>query len=118
MEPLIARELQSHELLPAHEFLERLRSVVAFREQPVVPDPLQHAVNEIVNNPAYSQSRLLLRVLVSLGTGTGEYRVAELATFDATTLALVRALLDCRAAGSRPHADWTDAIAKAQAAAV
>jgi hypothetical protein len=111
-----ARSAESRELLSGPQFLVRLRQIVDFRERPVLDDPLRQAVDEIAKNPAFSQSRLLLRVLVAIASGTGEFRHAEISALDTTTLALVIAVMDARAAGTRPDADWAAAIETATAA--
>jgi hypothetical protein len=109
------RTQQSKDLLTAVEFFETLRHVVGFREQPLIADPLQHAVDQIGTNPAFAQSRLLKRILVGLVTG-GEFRRAEAATLDAATQSLVIALIDLHGAGTRPRQDWVRAIEAAEAA--
>ncbi len=110
------RRSESRDLLTAAEFFDTLRRVVAFREQPHVADPLQHAVDQITHNPAFAQSRLLKRILVGLVRG-GEFRRAEAAMLDASTQALVIALIDLHHAGTRPAQDWTRALDAAEAAA-
>ena len=108
------RRAQSNDSLSAEAFFETLRSVVGFREQPAIADPLQHTVDQIGKNPAFAQSRLLRRILIALERG-GESRRAEAATLDTATQALVIALLDLHRAGTRPHQDWDSAIEAAQA---
>ncbi len=109
------RSAQARDLLTAAEFFDLLRQVVAFREQPAVADPLQHAVDQIANNPAFAQSRLLKRILAAL-VGGGEFRRAEAATLDASTQALALSLIDLQRAGTRSRHDWTRALAAAEAA--
>jgi len=109
------RRAQSKDLLSATEFFEVLRHVVGFREQPAVADPLQHAVAQISDNPAFAQSRLLTRILVAIVRG-GEFRRAEAAALDSATKALVIALLDLRLAATRSQQDWNGAIEAAEAA--
>ena len=109
------RNAQSRDVLSTVEFFEVLRHVVGFREQPAIADPLQHAVEQIRNNPAYAQSRLLTRILTACMTG-GEFRRAEAATLDAATQSLVIALLDLRLASARSEQDWRSAIEAAEAA--
>jgi hypothetical protein len=108
------RRAQSNDSLSAEAFFEALRSVVAFREQPAIADPLQHTVDQIGKNPAFAQSRLLRRILIALVMG-GEFRRAEAAMLDSATQALVIALLDLHRAGTRSQQDWNRAIEAAQA---
>ena len=106
----------ARELLSGAEFLEMLRQVVDFRQHAKVADPLKAAVDQIGNNPAFSQSRLLMRILVALTSGGGEFRRAEVAALDAATLALVILLMNTHAEGTRPAEDWVRAIETAKAA--
>ena len=104
------------DLLSGLEFLDALRKVVGFRVYPDVVDPLGLVVERIVKQPAVSESRLLLRILVTLVHARGEFRRAELAALDGPTLALVIHLMDLRSARTRPDQDWTGAVAAAEAA--
>lgn len=103
------RRDQSRDVLPAAEFFVMLRQVVTFREQPGIADPLQHAVDQINANPAFSQSQLLKRILVALVAG-GDFRRAEATALDASTHALVMSLLELRRTGARSPQAWNDAI--------
>ncbi len=105
----------AQELLSAPQFFEMLRHVVGFRAQPAIADPLQGAVDQIANNPAFAQSRLLMRILVALPSQLGEFRRAEVTALDASTRSLVIALLDLHASAARSTTDWSRAIAAAQA---
>jgi len=100
---------QSRDELSAAEFFVLLRQAVRFREQPAFADPLQQAVDQINANPAFSQARLLRRILVALVAG-GDFRRAETTALDASTHALVLALLELRRTGTRSRQDWNDAI--------
>ena len=104
------------EVLSAVEFQEALRHVIRFRQQPPVADALAAVVKRIEQNPAFSQSRLLTRILGALTYGQGEFRRAEAAAFDAETLALVITLMDAHAAGTRTRAEWEQAVEAARAA--
>jgi len=106
----------ARELLTGVEFLAMLRQVVEFRPQATVADPLQSAVDQIASNPAFSESRLLMRILVALSSGEGQFRRAEIAALDAKTLALVIVLMDLHAAGTWPAGRWARAVEEAQAA--
>ena len=104
------------ERLSAAQFQEALRQVVRFREQVRLADPLASAVQRIVQNPAYAQSRLLSRILVALTYGEGDFRRAELGALDAETFAMVIGLMDAFAAGTSTRAAWEGAVAASRAA--
>ena len=104
------------ELLSPAQFREALRQVVRFREQLPVADPLASAVTRIERNPAYAQSRLLTRILVSLTYQQGEFRRAELGALDAETFAMVMSLMDAFDAGTFPRETWEEAVAAARVA--
>lgn len=106
------------ELLTGAQFLHMIRHVVDFRGPAKLADPLKFAVEQIVADPAFSQSRLLRRILVALASGDGEFRRAEVGSLDAATLALVIALIDMRAAGTRPEQEWLRATESDQAGSV
>lgn len=114
--PRDARIANLRSELSGTEFVLSLRQAVAFREHPLMKDPLRLAVEQITANGAFSQSRLLLRILVTLATGSGEFRRAEVSTFDSPSLALAIGLADAHAAGVYPREAWTQAIAAAEAA--
>jgi hypothetical protein len=113
--PGAKRREQSQDVVSAAEFFEILRQVVGFREKVPVADPLQSVVDQISNNPAFSQSRLLKRILVALVRG-GDFRRAEATALDSPTHALVISMLDLRLTGTRPGPDWNTAIDAAEAA--
>lgn len=104
------------ELLSAVRFQEELRRVTRFRVHPPVGDPLDAVVKRIEQNPAYSQSRLLTRILAALTYELGEFRRAEVAAFDSETLAMVISLMDAHAAGTSTREDWVRAVDAARAA--
>ena len=110
----LRRAAGAGEVLTAVEFQEALRHVIRFRQQTPVADPLASVVKRIEENPAFSQSRLLTRILDALTYRQGEFRRAEIAAFDAETLALVITLMDAHAAGTR--AEWEQAVKAARAA--
>jgi hypothetical protein len=103
------------EILSGAEFLRMLRAVVEYRAPAKLDDPLKAAVEQIRGNPAFSQSRLLMRILDTLAVGGGEFRRAELGALDAATFALVISLIDSRAVGTRAEEDWTRAMEHAHA---
>jgi hypothetical protein len=104
------------ELLSAARFQEELRGVPRYRSSIPVGDPLQVAVKKIADNPAFTQSRLLARMLVALTYQEGEFRRAELATFDSDTLAMVITLMDVHAAGTSSREEWVRATDAARVA--
>lgn len=104
------------ELLSIPRFQEELRRAARPRPGPPIADPLDAAVRKIERNPAFTQSRLLTRVLDALANQRGEFRRAEVAAFDSETLAMVIALLDAHAAGNSTSEEWTCAVELAHAA--
>ena len=104
------------ELLSPARFEEELRRVARFRPGVAIVDPLGVAVRKIEQNPAFTQSRLITRILVALTYQEGEFRRAELAAFDSGTLAMVIALMDAHAAGTSTREEWMRAVEMARAA--
>ncbi|KPK18180.1 MAG: hypothetical protein AMJ67_11355 [Betaproteobacteria bacterium SG8_41] len=104
------------ELLSAVRFQEELRRVARFRPGLPVGDPLAAAVRRIEQNPAFTQSRLLTRILAALIYQEGEFRRAEIAALDADALAMVISLMDAHAAGTSTRDEWVCAIDAARAA--
>jgi hypothetical protein len=106
----------SSERLTAAQYVEALREAVRFRAEPPVGDALAVVLGRIEQNPAFSQSRLLTRLLVALTHREGEFRKAEIAGLDAPTYALAIGLLDAFDAGTSSRDDWVLAVAAARAA--
>ncbi len=104
------------ELLSVPLFLEELRRVARYGRALPVGDPLAAAVRRIENGPAFTQSRLLTRILAALTYQQGEFRRAEVAAFDSETLAMVITLMDVHAAGTSTREDWVRAVDSAKAA--
>jgi hypothetical protein len=105
------------ELLSAVRFQEELRRVARFfRSRVSVGDPLDATVRKIEQNPAFTQSRLLTRILVALTYQQGEFRRAEISALDADTLAMVITLMDVHAAGTSTREEWVRAADAANAA--
>ena len=104
------------DLLSPARFEEELRRVARFGSSILVGDPLAGAVRKITQNPAFTQSRLLARLLSALTYQKGEFRRAEIAAFDSPTLAMVISLMDVYAAGTSPREEWIDAVNETQAA--
>ena len=97
-------------------FLEELRRVARFRRDAPIGDPLAAAVKRIENSPAFTQSRLLTRILAALTYQQGDFRRAEVAALDSETLAMVITLMDVHAAGTSTREDWVRAVDAARAA--
>ncbi|OGA43214.1 MAG: hypothetical protein A3G25_07540 [Betaproteobacteria bacterium RIFCSPLOWO2_12_FULL_63_13] len=104
------------EVLSAAQFQDALRQVIRYRQQLPVDDPLASTVKSIEQNPAFSQSRLLTRVLDALAYQRGEFRRAEIDTLDAQTLAMVITLIDAYAAGTVTRVALEHAVAAVKAA--
>jgi hypothetical protein len=102
--------------LSALEFQDELRRIARLDVRASVAHPLSAAVEQIERHPAYTQSRLLTRILTALTYATGQFRQAEVATLDSPTRALVIALMDDCRAGTTPHAEWIKAVNAANAA--
>jgi len=108
---------EATELLSAVRFQEELRRVARFfRSRPPVGDPLEATVRKIEQNPAFTQSRLLTRILTALTYEQGEFRRAEISALDAETLAMVVTLMDVHAAGTLTREEWVRAADAAKAA--
>jgi hypothetical protein len=104
------------ERLSVDRFLEALRRIVPARPALPIEKPLDVVLRQIEKAPAFTQSRLLTRVLVALTSRQGEFRRAEVSAFDSKTLALVIALMDAHAAGTTTREEWTCAVELANAA--
>ena len=104
------------ELLSIPRFLEEVRRVARFRSGAPIGDPLDAAVRRIEKNPAFTQSRLLTRILAALTYQQGEFRRAEISALDSETLAMVITLMDAHAAGTSSREEWICAVDLAKAA--
>jgi len=109
-------EAGENELLSTARFQEELRRVTRFRSHLPVGDPLAALVRRVEQNPAFTQSRLLTRILSALIYQEGEFRRAEIAAFDAETLAMVVTLMDAYADGSVTREESICALDAANAA--
>ncbi len=96
--------------MSGEQFQDELRRIARFDVKPPVENPLSHAVQKIRDNPAFSQSRLLTRILTSLTYNRGEFRRAEASALDGATLGLVVALMNAARAGNPKHDDWVEAV--------
>lgn len=106
------------ELLSPARFEEEVRRVARYGRALPVGDPLAAAVRRIEGSPAFTQSRLLTRILAALTYQQGEFRRAEIAALDSETLAMVITLMDAHAAGTSTREDWVRAADAAKAAQV
>lgn len=105
------------ELLPIVGFEDELRrNVHFFRPRSPAGDPLAKALKQIEQNPAYSQSRLLTRILSALTYQEGEFRRAEASSLDSETLFMVIDLMNAYAAGTPAREEWIRAVDAARAA--
>ena len=106
----------SHDVMSALDFQEELRRVARFNLRPPVENPLSVAVQNIKTNPAFTQSRLLSRILTALTYERGEFRRAEVSALDSATLAIVVALMNASRAGTPAREDWVNAVSACDAA--
>ena len=104
------------ELLSIIQFRDELLRLSRFTPRPATPDALVAVVHKIEQNPAYSQSRLLTRILAALTYQEGDFRRAEASGLDAPSLAMAVTLMDDYAAGTSTREDWIRAIDSARAA--
>lgn len=109
-ESVRASSSSTGELMSSQQFQDELRRIARFDSKPPVENPLSHAVQMIKDNPAFSQSRLLMRILTALTYDRGEFRRAEASALDAPTLGLVIALMNVARAGTAPRDDWVNAV--------
>ena len=103
--------------MSALQFQEELRRVARFDLRPPVENPLVEAVQKIKDNPAFTQSRLLSRILTALTYERGEFRRAEASALDSATLGIVIALMNAARAGTTARDDWINAVTASDAAA-
>jgi hypothetical protein len=105
------------DVMSALQFQEELRRVARFDVRPPVENPLAAAVQRIRDNPAFSQSRLLSRILTALTYERGEFRRAEASALDSATLSIVIALINAARAGTTARDEWINAVTACDAAA-
>ena len=105
------------DVMSAAQFQEEVRRMARFDLRPPVENPLAHAVQKIRDNPAFTQSRLLTRILTALTYDRGEFRRAEASALDAATLSLVVALMNAARAGTPARDDWINAVSACDPAA-
>lgn len=102
--------------MPIQRFEEELRRLARFTSKAALEDPLAAIVAKIVQNPAYTESRLLTRLLNALSDQKGEFRLAEAAVFGTATLGLIVRLLDSRGTGGVSDSQCRVAVEAANAA--
>ena len=105
------------DVMSALDFQEELRRIARFDRRPPVENPLAETVQKIKDNPAFTQSRLLGRLLSALTYQRGEFRRAEASALDTATLGLAVALIDASRAGKPTHDEWINAVTAVDAAA-
>lgn len=116
-QPTGSRLMGTQDVMSAIEFQEELRRVARVHVHQPVENPLAEAVKRIRENPAFTQSRLLGRMLTALTYQRGEFRRAEASALDRTTLGIVVALMDAAGAGTTAREDWVNAVSACDAAA-
>ncbi|MDH4150901.1 MAG: hypothetical protein OEW79_03405 [Betaproteobacteria bacterium] len=97
-------------------FMGALRHITRFMTGPLLENPLDAAVQRIEANPAFTQYRLLTRLIAALPGEQGEFRVEEASVFDRDTLAVILSLIHAHDAGTTPSAEWRQAIDRAESA--
>jgi hypothetical protein len=107
----------TNDVMSAVQFQEELRRFARFNLRPPVDNPIAVAVQKIKENPAFTQSRLLSRILTALTHERGEFRRAEAAALDSATLAIAIALMNAARAGTTAREDWINAVSACDAAA-
>lgn len=108
------------DLLSVTRFQHEIRQVAQSRGLLPIENPLTAALKIVELNPAFSQSRMITRLLTALTSGVGEFRMAEISAFDSKTLAIVLSMFDAFAAGKPGRDEWlraTDTANRAQIAA-
>ena len=93
------------------QFQEEVRRNARFTASAPPAEALAAAVQAITANPAFSQSRLLGRMLRALTEKGGQFRRAEVSAFDTPTLRLAVSLMDAESAGTNTRAEWLEAVA-------
>jgi hypothetical protein len=105
-----------NDVMSLEEFQVELRRTARFERKEPLPDVLAATVQNVKDNPAFAQSRLLRRIVQALTDGRGEFRRAELSALDAPALRLVLSLMNAAVAGTHTRADWLHAAASMESA--
>lgn len=100
-----------NDVMSLEEFQAELRRTARFERKDPLPDVLAATVQNVKDNPAFAQSRLLRRIVQALADGCGEFRRAEVSALDAGALRLVVSLMNAAVAGTHTRADWLHATA-------
>ena len=103
-------------MITIQQFQEELRRIARFSAPITLADPLTAIVGSIVEHPAYTESRLLARLLRAITYQQGEFRSAEASVFGSGTLALIVGLLDTLERGTVSNAQCRNAVETADAA--
>ncbi len=104
------------DVMSSLQFQDELRRVARFDLPHAGDNPLAEAVQKIKDNPAFSQSRLLGRILTALTYQRGEFRRAEASALDSATRRIVIALINADRAGTTVRDDWVKAVTAVEAA--
>lgn len=112
-----SQSIGTHDAMSASQFQDELRRAARHDIPVAVENPLARAVQKIKDNPAFTQSRLLSRMLTALTYQRGEFRRAEASALDSETLGLVIALMNAADAGTTARDEWINAVTACEAAA-
>lgn len=119
MDPLPETPAPATDLSAQHSFArfqEALLHITRFMSPPLLENPLDVAIQRIEANPAFTQFRLLTRLIAAIPRQQGEFRMEEASVFDRDTLSLILSLFRVHEAGTSPPADWQLAIDRARSA--
>src|SRR4051812_8871569 len=97
-------------VIPVSEFQDELRRLARYSRSATPEDPLAAIVQRIVQNPAFSESRLLTRLLAAVTSQHGDFRLAEAAVFHSQTLALIVSFLDMVGSGAFSNSQCRTAV--------
>lgn len=108
--------VHTSDVLSPAQFQDELRRAARLDPPCLADNPLAAAVKQIQQNPTFTQSRLLTRILNALTYERGDFRRAEISALDSATRAIVMALMNASSAGTTTRAQWEDAVKAANAA--
>ena len=109
--------LGSTEVMSLAQFESELRRIARFEPNLPAASALGEAVQKIKANPAFTESRLLARVLGAVAHQCGEFRRAEMSAFSSTMLKMVIALLNAARDGTYTREEWMRAAEATKPAA-